>query len=106
MTNPQEVFSFAVASKLMELLRDDEGGWYDAASWIDQRAIEEGLDLYADFRDVETFSHSLVEAMRVHADFDQRFPNGQVDLERFETAEELFWHLMPRREPDSSANQK
>lgn len=87
----------------MELLKGDEAGWRDAASWIDRRAIEEGIDLSADFENVEAFAHSVVEAMRFHADLEQRFPNGKGDLAQFESAEELFWHLMPRSESDYSA---
>jgi hypothetical protein len=93
----------AVAYKLAQLLKDDEAGWYEAASWIDKRALEEGIDLGADFESPEGFSDSLVEGMRFHTDFEQRFPNGAADLERFEVAEELFWRLMPRPESDYSA---
>lgn len=85
----------AVADKMAQLLKDDEAGWYEAASWIDKRALEEGVDLYADFGSSESFSRSLVEGMRFHADLKQRFPNGVSDLDQFEVAEELFWHLMP-----------
>jgi hypothetical protein len=97
---------WAIASKLAELLKKDEAGWREAASWIDKRALEEGIDLCADFGSPESFSHSLVDGMRFHTDFAERFPNGLADLERFEVAEELFWHLMPRSERDYSANQE
>jgi hypothetical protein len=90
----------AVAYKLAQLLKDNEASWYDAATWIDKRALEEGIDLCADFENPESFSHSLVEGMRSHTDFEQRLPNGVADLERFEVAEELFWHLMPERAGD------
>jgi hypothetical protein len=93
----------AVASKLAQLLKDDGAGWSEAARWIDKRALEEGIDLFADFESPEHFSNSLVEGMRFHTDFEQRFPNGLADLGRFESAEELFWHLMPHRESDYSA---
>ena len=69
---------------LAELLKDDEAVWREAACWIDKRALEEGIDLYADFGSPESFSHSLVEGMRFHTDFAQRFPKGLADLERFE----------------------
>jgi len=93
----------AVGDKMTQLLKDDETGWFDAASWIDKRALAEGIDLYADFGTAESFSRSLVDGMRFHTDFEQRFPNGVSDLDRFEVAEELFWHLMPRPESDYSA---
>src|ERR1700730_12532175 len=90
----------AVACKLAQLLKDDEAGWYEAASWIDKRALEEVIDVTADFESPEGFSHSLVEGMRFHTDLHKRCPNGIIDVERFEFAEELFWHLMPRPESD------
>jgi hypothetical protein len=95
MTLSLDALRQAVACKLAELLKCDEAGWYGAASWIDTRALDEGIDLFADFESPEHFSHSLVETMRFHTDFEQRFPNGIADLNRFEVAEELFWHLMP-----------
>lgn len=83
----------AIVRKLAQLLRDDEAGWHNAARWIDKRALEEGIDLFADFEGPEIFARSLVEGMRFRTDFERRFPNGPVDVERFEVAEELFWEL-------------
>jgi hypothetical protein len=93
----------AVGCRLAQLLKDDEAGWYNAGCWIDKMALEKGIDLAADFETPESFSRSLIEGMRFHTDFQQRFPNGVDDLERFEVAEELFWELMPRSESDYSA---
>jgi hypothetical protein len=90
----------AVACKLAQLLKEDQAGWYNAASWINKRALEEGIDLYADLESPESFSNSFVEGMRFHVDLDQRFPNGVIDVERFEHAEELFWHTMPHSGSD------
>lgn len=83
----------AVVRKFVQLLRDDEAGWYNAARWIDSKALEEGIDLCADFEGPEIFARSLVEGMRFHTDFERHFPNGPVDVDQFEVAEELFWQL-------------
>ena len=85
----------AIADKLAQFLRDDEAGWRAAAHWIDKRALEEGIDIAAEFDSPEVFARSLIEGMRFHCDLVQRFPSGAEYLDRFEVAEELFWHLMP-----------
>lgn len=103
MTNSLDQLRNAVGCKLAQLLKDDEAGWYDAACRIDRMALEKGIDLAADFETPESFSRSLIEGMRFHTDFQQRFPNGLDDLKRFEGAEELFLELMPRSESDHSA---
>jgi len=84
-----------VAGKLTQLLKDDEAGWYEAARWIDSRALEYGFDLGANFDSAERFAESLMEGMRFHVDLEQRFPNGIADFEHHEVAEELFWCIMP-----------
>lgn len=66
-------------------------GWLSAAHWIDGRASDEGIDLFAQF------ARSLLEGLRGHISLVAKFPNGAAELERFEVAEELFWHLMPKR---------
>jgi hypothetical protein len=38
-----------------------------------------------------------LEGLRGHISLAGKFPNGVAELERFEVAEELFWHLMPKR---------
>jgi hypothetical protein len=43
----------------------------------------------------EIFARSVIEGMRFHCNFEARFPTGVSDLDRFEVAQELFWHLMP-----------
>ncbi len=96
MTASLDALRDAIAQKLAQLLRDDEAGWYNAARWIDKRALEEGIDLFADFESPGVFASSLVEGMRFHTDFARCFPNGPVELERFEVAEELFWELFPK----------
>ena len=48
MNSSGDELRFAMVSKLVELLRDDEAGWYDAASRIDHRAIEEGIRASSD----------------------------------------------------------
>jgi hypothetical protein len=93
----------SVGHKLVQLLKDDEAGWHNAACRMDQIALDKGIDLAADFETPERFSHSLIEAMRFHTDFQQLFPKGVGDLARFEVAEELFLELIPRSESDYSA---
>lgn len=78
------------AQRLAQLLIDDEAGWYDAARWLDKRALEEGLDLFANYDDPTLWARSTVEALGYPRG---RFPDRP--LECFETAEELFWALMP-----------
>jgi hypothetical protein len=89
-----------VSSKLAELLKDDEAGWHEAARWIDKRALEEGIDLGAEFNSPEEFARSLMDGMQFHSDLEKLFPRGSADLAQFEVAEELFWHLMPHRGSD------
>jgi len=79
---------------MAHLLRDDEAGWYEAARWIDRRSLEEGIDLYASLESPESFSASLVEAIKFRTNFQQRLLNGIDDLKNYETAEELFWSLL------------
>jgi hypothetical protein len=87
----------AVVDKLAELLTEDEAGWLSAARRIDGRALDEGIDLFAQFDSAEIFARSLLDGLRGHVSLIDRFPNGPAELERFEVAEELFWHLMPKR---------
>jgi hypothetical protein len=91
----------AVVDKFAQLLNDDVMGWYAAARRIDQRTVEEGIDLATEFDDADAFACSVVNGMRVHVDLAKRFPRGAADLALFETAEELFWHLVPHRGSDS-----
>jgi hypothetical protein len=86
----------AIAVKLAQLLREDEAGWRNAARWIDKRALEEGVDLAAEFDSPEVFARSLIDGMRFHVNLLERFPTGTAELHRFEVAEELFWHIMPQ----------
>jgi hypothetical protein len=95
MNGESEALLDAVVQKLIELLMDDEAGWQKAAQWIDKLALENGIDLGAQFDSPEMFARSLVEGMRFHSDFSRRFPGGAANLDQFEVAEELFWHLMP-----------
>jgi hypothetical protein len=91
----KDLFRSELAERLTQLLKDDEAGWYNAARWIDSRALEHGFDLAADFDSAESFADSLMEGMRFHVDLEDRFPNGIADFAHCEVAEELFWHLMP-----------
>lgn len=95
MDQDYEALRWAVADKLAELLRDDEAGWSAAARWLESRALENGFDTAARFESVEIFAHSFMDSMRFHSDLRQRFPGGERDLDRFEIAEELFWHILP-----------
>jgi hypothetical protein len=100
MSESSELLADAAVDKLAELLTDDEVGWLSAAHWIDGRASEEGIDLFVQFDSAEIFARSLLEGLRGHVSLAAKFPNGSAELERFEVAEELFWHLMPNRNRD------
>lgn len=95
MTADDEILRQAIAQKLAQLLKDDEAGWLNAARWIDKRALEEGIDLAAEFDSPDVFARTLMDGMRFHVDLSRRFPRGEAHLEHFESAEELFWRLMP-----------
>lgn len=95
MSESSESLADEAVAKLAELLIDDEVGWLSAAHWIDGRASEQGIDLFAQFDSAEIFARSLLEGLRGHISLANKFPNGATELERFEVAEELFWHLMP-----------
>lgn len=84
-----------MVNKLTQLLKDDDAGWYEAARWIDSRALEYGFDLGVNFDSAERFAESLMEGMRFHVSLKQQFPNGLADFENHEFAEELFWCIMP-----------
>jgi hypothetical protein len=97
MSESSELLADAVVDKLVQLLTEDEAGWLSAAHWIDGRALDEGIDLFAQFDSAEIFARSLLEGLRGHIRLNDRLPNGVAELARFEVAEELFWHLMPKR---------
>jgi hypothetical protein len=97
MSESSESLAGAAVDKLAELLTDDEVGWPSAAHWIDGQASEQGIDLFAQFDSAKIFARSLLEGLRGHTSLAAKFPNGAAELERFEVAEELFWHLMPKR---------
>ena len=90
MSESSESLGDEVVAKLAELLTDDETGWLSAANWIDGRASEQGIDLFAQFDSPQIFARSLLEGLRGHIRLATRFPNGATELERFEVAEELF----------------
>jgi hypothetical protein len=96
MSESSESLADAAVHKLADLLTDDEVGWLSAARWIDGRASDEGIDLFAQFDSAEIFARSLLEGLRGHISLAAKFPNGAAELDRFEVAEELFWHLMPK----------
>jgi hypothetical protein len=59
MSESSETFADAAVGKLAELLTDDEVGWLSAAHWIDERASDEGIDLFAQFDSAEIFARSI-----------------------------------------------
>ena len=85
----------ALTEKLARLLEEDEAGWRQAAEWIDRRALDKGFDLATDYTNAKAFARSIVEGMRIHIDYQKRFPQGLKEIERHEVAEELFWQIMP-----------
>jgi hypothetical protein len=80
--------------KLAELLEIDEADWEGAASWIDRRASEEGLDLCARLENPRAFAADVVDALRSYIDM-ERFSNGISSVNNYEVAEELFWAIFP-----------
>jgi hypothetical protein len=94
MIKPSEAECDAIAKKLAELLEIDEAGWEGAASWIAQRASEEGIDLYAQWKTPRAFANSVVGALRSYINM-QRFPDRLSSVNNYEIAEELFWAIFP-----------
>ncbi len=94
MREPSEAECYAIAKKLAGLLEIDEAGWEDAASWINRRASEEGLDLYAEWENPQAFASSVVATLRHYIDM-ERFSGGISSVNAYEIAEELFWAIFP-----------
>jgi hypothetical protein len=85
----------AIVDKLAYLLEIDEAGWRAAAKWLDSRALEDGIDLWADWENPTAWATSAVDALRHYIDL-KKFPKGIASLESFDTTEELFWGIFPQ----------
>ena len=84
-----------IAKKLAELIELDEAGWPGAAEWIDHLAMEEGIDLFAEWDDPKKWAWSVVARLRQIGNIRERFPEGPASLDSYENAEELFWAIHP-----------
>jgi len=84
----------AIAKKLAELLEIDEAGWERAARWIDRLALEDGLDLCAEWESPQEFATSVVTTLRWYIDM-ERFSDGLASVHDYDVAEELFWTIFP-----------
>ena len=90
-----EKIMYALADEMAKRLGLEED-WIATAHWLDRRALEDGIDLGVRYDNPRNWSHDLIESLRFHVDFEQRWPNGVQDLEGTgENAEDLFWHIMP-----------
>ncbi len=94
MIRPTEEQCEAIARELAELLETDEAGWEGAARWIDHLAIDDGLDLRAEWKNPQAFATSVLTMLRRHIDM-ERFHDGLSSIEDYDVAEELFWAVFP-----------
>ncbi len=95
MLSDKDALERAIAQKFAQLLVDDEAGWENTIQWINTLALDNGVELFLEFKSSKHASDSLMCGLRNYTDFAQRFPNGKAELDNFEVAEELFWRLMP-----------
>jgi hypothetical protein len=94
MVTPSKKQCDAIAERLAYLLDIDESGWNATASWLDSRALEDGLDLFAQYESPKAWAFSVVDRLRDYIDV-ERFSEGISSLEAFETAGDLFWTIFP-----------
>jgi hypothetical protein len=80
MSESSESLADATVDKLAELLTDDEVGWLSAAHWIDGRASDEGIDLFAQFDSAEIFARSLLKGLRGHISLLAKFSKNAAEL--------------------------
>jgi hypothetical protein len=58
------------------------------------RALEDGIDLWADWENPTAWATSAIDTLGHYIDL-KKFPKGIASLESFDTAEELFWAMFP-----------
>jgi hypothetical protein len=90
-----EELRYALAKQMAKRLRCEED-WVSTARWLLDQALEAGFDLSGlRENDPETWSHDLIASLSFHVDFEDYWPDGAVEDGTGETAESLFWELMP-----------
>ena len=87
----------AIVRKLAALLSNDEAGWPEAAEWIDNRSLDEGIDLYAKWESPGAWAASAVDTLKhlINPNTIRRFTEDPTCIETYETAAELFWAIFP-----------
>lgn len=91
--------------KIMYTLADEmakrlglEEDWITMAQWLERQAHDDGIVVGARYDNPQTWSHDLVESLRFHVDFERQWPDGVQEFQGTgESAEDLFWHMMPSR---------
>jgi hypothetical protein len=84
--------SYALADAMAKLL-GEEDDWSATASWLRDRALDDGFDLQMRYDSPKNWASDLVENLRFHVDFEKHWADGVP--ERFDNAEELFWRMLP-----------
>lgn len=92
--NPSSELREAIVDRLAHLLEIDEAGWPAIATWLDSRALEEGIDLNAERKNPKAWAKSVVDTLTSYID-PEKFSEGALSLENFDTAEGLFWQIFP-----------
>ena len=85
---------WSLATRLTRLLEIGEADWRSTAHSLDSEARDIGIDLGANYSSPKTWAFSAVFALEHYVD-PNRFPDGIVPAEQFETAEDLFWVILP-----------
>lgn len=83
-----------IANRLAYLLEIDEAGWKNAAKSLDSLALDDGIDLFAEYESPKAWAISVVDRLRSQIDMD-RFSDGVRSLDSYETAQDLFWKIFP-----------
>jgi len=84
----------AISNRLAQLLEGDGASWNATAAWLDGKALEEGIDVAANYRSPKAWAVSVVDAFRHYVD-PERFVGGVASIQAFETLEDLFWAICP-----------
>ena len=98
-------FKELLSRRLTELLIQDEDGWASTAERLATKAMEMGIDIYADYESPREWSRCFADAMRFHVNYEELLC-GEAQEERlhaFESAEGVFWwvvHPLHTRDDD------
>jgi hypothetical protein len=92
LTRSEEIMNALTDEMAIYLRKEDD--WSATASWLRDRALDDGFDLQMRYDNPENWSFDLVENLRFHVDFERHWADGMP--EHFENAEELFWRMLPQ----------